>query len=530
MRKRIDIAPPTLVDRLVGYFAPGAGLKRMRDRTMLAALSGQGGYHGGKRDRRATKNWRPGGNSADADLLPELEDIRARSRDLARNAPVATGAIATKKTHVVGDGLRVTAQCDRWTLGLTEDAAEEWNRLAEREFALACSSADYTRVQVFDELQVMVFGSRLESGDVFVIRRWRMDAGDTYGTKLQVIEADRVCNPGRGQDTDTLVAGVEFLGSGVPIAVHVADRHPGDYRAKAVSWRRVPMRYNDGSPIVLHLTDRQRPDQTRGIPLLAPVIEAVKSITDYEEAEVAAALTSAMFTVFVTAAGDADSGPLPTSGEGASGKDEVTLGKGAIIDLAQGEDVKFADPNRPNAEFDNFMTAVLRQIGVALEIPFELLIKHFTASYSASRAALEMAYHTFRRDRTWLARRFCQPFYEWVIEEAIMLGRLQAPGFFDDPLTRSAWLRTMWTGPVRMSLDPKKDAEADKIDVEMHFKTRQQVMTERTGGDYEQKIAQAAREQRAMDEAGLAPAPASTPSQPGQDDNPDDTSDDDPEV
>jgi lambda family phage portal protein len=522
----VRVAKPTLVDRVVGYFAPGLALAMLRDRTMLSAFTGQGGYKGGKRDRRATRNWHPGGGSADADLLPQLSDLRGRSRDLARNLPVATGAVQTNKTHVIGEGLTLNAQCNRKVLGLSEEEATAWNEAAEAEWSIFCRTADFTTVQHLADLQAMIFGGVLESGDIFAIRRYRRDAGDAYGTKVQVIEADMVCNPNWTSDTDTLVAGIEHTRQGVPVAIHVTDRHPGDYRRPAVGWRRVPMRYNDGRQIVLHLFDRLRATQTRGIPYLAPVIEALKSLGDYTDAEVRAAVVSAMFTVFVKGAPAPDSGPLASSGAGgADGRDEIELGAGAVVDLAADEEIQIANPGRPNPQFDAFVTAFLRQIGVALELPFELLIKHFTASYSASRAALEMAYHSFRRRRSWFVRQFMEPVYGWFLEEAILTGRLEAPGFFDDPRIRSAWMRATWTGPVRISLDPKKDAEADKIDVEMRVKTRQQVLTERTGGDFDQKVEQARREEAALD--GLAgPGLAESMTAPPENDDPDDEEED----
>ena len=517
------------LDRIVGWFAPGRALAMVRDRTMLAAATGEGGYRGGKRGRRATKNWLPGGGSADADLLPEIDDLRARSRDLARNMPIASGAIATSKTHVVGDGLVLNAECDRALLGLSETAAAAFNDLAEREFALWAKTADFTLVQHFADQQRLVFGGVKESGDIFVIRRWRRDPGQVYGTKCQVIEADHVSNPGRISDTDMLVAGIEHTAQGVPIAVHVSDRHPGDVRRKALTWRRVPMRYSDGRSIVLHVFERLRPNQTRGVPYLAPVIEAFKSLGDYSDAEVRAAVVSAMFTVFVkTEGGDNSQGPLPTStAAGINGKDEVELGSGAIVDLAPGESIEIAKSDRPNAQFDKFVQAFLRQIGVALELPHEVLIKHFTASYSASRAALELAYHTFRRERNWLIRSFLAPVYEWFMEEAVLLGRIEAPGFFEDPLIRDAWLKASWTGPVRVSLDPKKDAEADEIDVGNGFKTYQQVMTERTGGDFEQKVERLKREKAALADAGVGAAPAATASPAAQADDDSDIEDSD---
>lgn len=497
----VPAAKTTLFDRLIGTFAPGLALSMVRNRTMLAMATGEGGYRGGKRGRRATKNWLPGGGSADADLLPELDDLRGRSRDLARNMPIATGAIATTKTHVVGDGLVLNAECDRAVLGLSEEAAAAFNDQAEREFALWAKAADFTLVQHFADLQRLVFGGVKESGDVFVIRRFRRDAGHVYSTRCQVIEADRVSNPGRTTDTDTLVAGIEHSADGVPVAVHVSDRHPGELRGKALNWRRVPMRYGDGRTIVLHVFERLRPGQTRGVPYLAPVVEALKELGSYTDAEVRAAVVSAMFTVFVTNSADTDQGPLPSTETGVGNKEEIELGNGAIIDLGPGEDVKTANPGRPNPQFDSFVQAFLRQIGVALELPHELLIKHFTASYSASRAALEMAYHSFRRERNWLVRAFLAPVYEWFMEEAVLRGRLSAPGFFDDPLIREAWLKASWTGPVRISLDPKKDAEADEIDVSNGFKTRQQVATERTGGEFEQKAERLKRENAMLAEA-----------------------------
>ena len=168
-----------------------------------------------------------------------------------------------------------------------------------------------------------------------------------------------------------------------------------------------------------------------------------------------------------------------------------------------GEEIESANPGRPNAGFDPFFQAILRQIGVALEIPFELLIKHFTASYSASRAALEMAWQFFKMRREWLIRKFCRPVYGWVIAEAVARGRLNAPGFFDDPIIRAAYLGADWIGPARMSIDPKKEAEADKILVDMGVETLAEVTAKRTGGDWERKHPQRVREEQMRRDAGL---------------------------
>lgn len=499
-----------LTDRMVAWWNPAAGVERLRSRLQMSAATG--GYSGGKRDRRATRNWRPKQTSANEELAADLPDLRSRSRDLVRNVAIATGAIATVVTSVVGDGLVLQSQIDRDALGLTEEQADAWQRQAEREFAVWAKNPDFTSRLNWDELQELALRAVLESGDVFIVRRRRQDIRDTYRLKLQLVEADRVSNENFRANTAALVDGVEMDSDGRPIAYHISTRNPDDTTGLKREWRRFEAGSTvTGQPLILHLYKQQRPDQARGIPYLSPVIEAIKQLGDYGEAEVRAAVISAMFTVFVKPQVLEDTGDASFIGSNDSAANvdaasEISMGNGAVVDLAPGEDVSFADPKRPNTAFDAFVMTVSRHIGVALELPYELLLKSFTASYSASRAALEMAWQMFRTRRSWLAWKFCQPVYEWVVTEAVANGRLAAPGFFDDPVVREAWLGSDWIGPARIQLDPLKEASADLVDLNMGTKTRAQIIMERTGGSFEAKHAQLVKEQKARDDAGLTTA------------------------
>lgn len=518
----VPVASPNLVDRVVGYFNPTAGLERAKARTLLS-MSLEGGYKGGKTSRRPTRNWHPGEGSADADLLPELRDLRSRSRDLARNMPVATGAISTNVGHVVGSGLTPHAKIDHEALGITPEDAAALGRQAETEWSLIAATIDFTRVQSDEDMQGTVFRGALESGDIFGVRRYRKDPGDTYGTKVQLIEADRVANPNWSGDRPNLAGGVQIDADGVPVAYHVTNRHPGELSSARLEWTAIPARFKDGRSVVLHLFDRLRPDQSRGIPYLAPVIEALHELGEYTDAEVRAAVISAYFTVFVKKQSPTEDGPLP-AGKGGGDDDEIELAPGAVIDLAEGEDVQIANPGRPNPALDAFLTAMLRQIGVALELPFEVLVKHFTSSYTAGRAALEMAYFFWRRRRAWLARNWCQQLYTWMWEEAVAIGRLKAPGFFTDPVKRQAYLYAEWIGPTRISLDPLKDAKADDLDLTNSATTLQNIAIQRTGGDWQDNILQRGREMKLMREEGVAPlpaAPAAGPAEPPEPPEPD---------
>ena len=62
------------------------------------------------------------------------------------------------------------------------------------------------------------------------------------------------------------------------------------------------------------------------------------------------------------------------------------LGAGTINVLGSGEKVVFSDPKRPSSSFESFSSQITKLIGATLEIPYEVLVKSFNSSYSASRA------------------------------------------------------------------------------------------------------------------------------------------------
>ena len=251
--------------------------------------------------------------------------------------------------------------------------------------------------------------------------------------------------------------------------------------------------------------NRERIGQRRGVPLLAPVIESLKQLGRYTEAELVAAVVSGLLTVFIekeSYSSDAPFGQIVPEEEQVDRYTEnsIELGPGAIIDLNEGEKANIVNPGRPNAAFDGFVTAICRQIGAALEIPYELLLKNFNASYSASRAALLEAWKSFRMYREWLAADFCQPIYEEWLTEAVAKGRIEAPGFFGDPLTKKAYCGAEWNGPAQGLLNPTQEVAAAQKRVENGFSTRSKEAKEMNGTDYYKNISQLKQEEELIQE------------------------------
>lgn len=507
------LPPQNLLDKAIAYIAPKLALQRLQQRGMLALA---GGYTGARMDRAQLAAWRTRAGSPETDLIPDLPKLRERSRDLARNAPVATGAIGTTITHVVGTGLWCSPQPDAKFLGLDEAASTAWTENTTRRFRSWCKSPDchLERHLNFYAQQALVFRGVLESGDLFTVTPRIARNGKPPRLALQHIEADRVCNPQGSVNSDTLTEGIEHSAeTGEPIRLHVMKQHPGDLRALKREWTPVPYRGGStGRRNVLHLFRPTRPGQRRGAPMLAPIIEPLKQLARYTDAELTAAVTSGLFSVFMRMDPEAfesifDDNAQSTYIDSASKwSGEIEAGK--VVNLLPGEEPVTSNPGRPNAQFDPFTQSILKQIGMALGLPYEVLTMAYQSSYSAARGALLMAWKFFMEHRSWLADNFCQPVYELWLADEVAAGRISAPGFFADDVVRDAWCAAQWVGDGPGSIDPVKEVAAAEKRVQLGISTLQAESILHDGVDWETKHAQQVKEKQARDEAGLGEPPA----------------------
>lgn len=505
-----------LLDKIIGYIDPVRGLKRQTARTL--ALTGGGAYTGSSQTKRSLKNWHTSSNEADAEILPDLAILRERTRDLYKNNLVAGGAIETNLTNIIGPGLKLQSNIDNEYLGLTDEQAEEWESKTEREFRIWCESkeCDAARTLNFYEQQELAFLSELISGEVFCLLPIIKRPNVIYDLRVQLVEADRVCNPNDMFDSDRVAGGIEIGTYGEPIAYHIQVNPIGLYNYTK-KWQRVTAYGSkSGRSNVIHLFRKQRPGQRRGVSILAPVIEPLRQLGRYTDAELMAAVVSSMFTVFVKN----DNGVVPETGllgdlnTGGSAKQQIeramdlNLAPGAIMALEPNESVEVANPGRPNSQFDPFTIAILRQVGMRLELPYEILVKHFQSSYSAARGAILEAWKMFKTRRQKFALRFCQPIYlEWLTE-AVAKGIIIAPKFLEDERARFAWAGAEWVGPAQGQIDPTKETTAAELRVSSGFSTRAQEAAA-MGNDFQRVIRKRKAEEILMRDAqiGLTPNP-----------------------
>lgn len=479
----------------------------MKNKTLINIKNKGYSLAGASQTKRALKGFNAQSGSPNEDINYNNRTLRQRSRILMASGGIALSAVNTNRTNVVGIGLYPKSRINREYLNMSIEEADAWQKRTELEFSLWADNkraCDATGINDFYSMQQLILKSWLASGDCFgLIKRYEPTKFMPYSLRIHVIEADRVSTPntsGASGRTDgkfgsnKVFDGVEILNNGLIEAYHIRNTYPGELNSEKTEWQRV-VAYgeNTGLPNILHIMNSERPDQYRGVPYLAPVVEAINNIRRYSEAEIMAAIIESFYTAFITTESDSSEIPIneaiPDDETSVSeDEDEYEMGPATTVKLKPGEGVTFGDPKRPTGGFSAFVRAVSTHIGAALELPVDLLEKSFNASYSAARAALLEAWKAFRMIRKWFRSDFCDPVYEIWMYEAVARGRIKAPGFFDDPLIRKAYLGCIWIGPSQGMLDPTKEISAEVMACEYGLSTYSDSATRLNGSDWDGNI------------------------------------------
>ena len=505
------------------------------------------GEFGSSTTKRVTKGFTALSGSPQQDIDYNNYTMRQRGRLMFMGNPVAASAVNTHRTNTIGVGLIPNPRPDSTFLHLTEDKAAEWTRTVKREFSLWADdkrSCDACGTNNFYELQQMLFSSWLMSGDVFVlIQEGKADQRRPYKLRLRALEADRVATPydsgfvftlTTGKNTangNTIYDGVEVDGGGKPVAYHIRNANPLDFtRLDSKQFTRIEAEgKTTGLPNILHIMTAHRPEQYRGVSFLAPVIISLLQVGRYTEAELAAAVVNAFFTVYITSEENGEDPAREAYGDDQSevsdSEYEYEMGPGQVNILPPGEKPEPIKAEHPSGGFGAFMDAIVSQIGAALEIPKEILLKQFTASYSASRGALLEAWKSFKTYRQWFVNDFCDPVYELFLCEAVASGRVVAPGFFSDPAVRKAWLKCQWIGPAQGQLDPVKEVNAEILACQNGFSTYEDSALRLNGSDFNANVERLATELKLMTEAGLIMTPPDNTEEGGEGDGKEDKAD-----
>ena len=473
--------------------------------------------HGASRTKPSLIKWYTSSKSPSEDISQNIELLRERSRDLySGGGPLGRGAIDRICLNAIGSGLKLNVRIDPERLGMNEQQAGEWSAKTEAEFDYWASSknSDYGRELNFYELQCLALKAILLDGEALIIPKYQKTTRFPYSLCLQLIEAERLQVPDNRSNA-LIDEGVELDLEGRVAAYHIANRNPNAELSglPPVEWKRIPVFDSQGRRNIWHIFPRERINQHRGVPFLAPVVEQLKQLSRYTEAELMAAVVSGMFAIFFEhearddgAYGEEDYAVEQGLGS-VPGLENISIQEmsGTMMELPEGVKATSISPGRPNQNFNLFVESLVHQIGGCLGIPSELLFLHFTSSYSASRGALLEAWKVFKNWRKWFSDEFCQPVYELWLDEAVSLGRINAPDYWEDDYQAKLYAWSEWTGPSQGQLNPVQEVQASVLKLENNLSTYQRECGELTGEDWDLVMSQRMREKWKIPEQEVTP-------------------------
>ena len=428
-----------------------------------------------KRTSKTSREFRPWyGSNVNEDTSYNLRDSQNTTKQLATETPVGKAIIDRVTEFTLGQGLFPQSAPEMAVLGVSEEDYARFTSEAESFFRYIADTKDfdYYRRNTFAQLQRVAMRNILISGDVLVhkvyLSRW-----NNYKPTIQLISGSAVYNNGNDTDSKSCIGGVQLDSHGRETGYWIAQTDEGlrdTYSSKLFQ------KYNSQGKeefflVALNILEA---NQSRGIPYLTAVRDAILDLSTYNSATVQKALVQSLFTAFIThEKEDVPSSIHPTlmnlAQQNAAMKQEelredvagIALASGNVVDLGPGEKLEMAESKTPATGIKEYVDMQLDLIGAAVGVPREALLASFQSSYSASKGSLSVAEKGFAVFRKDIADNFCQPIWEMVVDYGIRRGEITAPGYLEgNDRIRKAWLATTWIGPGAISLNPVQEVNA----------------------------------------------------------------------
>jgi lambda family phage portal protein len=471
-------------------------------RPRTAPLAGvESRMYAGARKSRLTAGFGSGETSADAELDSSLINLRARSRELVRDAAFARRARQVVVNNVIGSGIGVQAQIRSTRDTLRKDV----NDAVETAWWKWCDADScHTGGQLhFHDLERAAMAQVFEAGEVLIRIHPRRFGGSRVPLALELIEAERLAShyvqPTGLPPGAEYRMGVEHDAYGRPAAYWLRERHPGDLKWTVGGSERLTRVPADQ---IFHLRVITRWPQTRGEPWLHAVVRKLHDVDGYSESEVVAARAAAAYMGIIETP-DQES-PLAGTPQ-ADGSRAFDLEPGLSVRLAPGEKFSSYSPNRPNAAMEAFMRHMLREIGVGADVPYESISGDYSQSnYSSSRLSLLESRDTWKHLQQWFIRSFREPLHRMWLQQAVLSGALPQVNRSEYAIDPSKYEAVQFKPRGWSWVDPTKEVAAYKEAVMAGFTTVSDVIAATGNGqDLEEVLDARERELQMMDDKGL---------------------------
>jgi lambda family phage portal protein len=419
----------------------------------------------------------------------------------------------------VDSGLMLSAECQHEILGISPEAAEQWNSGVSLRFDLWAQDRRSSLTGQMNLYQAQRLWERClaTDGENFVTLAYFNDPSLLSPLRFGTLDASQIREPAY-----TWTAGCINISDGIirnaygeETAYQVWRQIPGN---PIPEMKTVPRTGGGGRIMMAHGFEPQFPGQTRGFSPLGVSIHDLEklSVLALAETEKACNQSNVAFTVknsgdkstvdpflgignlgnpFGSGPGAGAFGNNPVPPEGAENVTEESLepvytsvphtdiwkpGSVGVFNLPGKQELVPFQNTSPATAFNTFVDSQVSYIAAATGQSVETVLMKFSNNYSASRATLILCWRIALQRRYNLACYHLDPIYEMWLSEEIAAGRISAPGW-QDPRMRAAWLRHRWQGSGLPVMDPTKSVQAAKMALELGLTTMEDEAIEYNG-------------------------------------------------
>lgn len=447
-------------------------------------------------DEYNRKHWLAAdGLSANAANSPDVRyKLRTRSRYERANNGNVKGLIRARTNDTIGTGPRLQLDFPEAVydadfqrpvattpVGTTPaDIA----RAVERKWYEWCES-----VRLTDKLRVMAEAEDVDGETLALFVTRDTDYPVKFG--LREIECDRLTTPDLFQgETPRRIDGIHLSANGEPVAYDILRQHPGDNGA-FFSFGGAGQDY-DTIPAaqVVHLFEQDRPEQHRGIPLLAAAFNLYSVLRRYTLASLGAAELGAMIAGVI----ENPNAPADPSAEEVTefeAMDTIPFARNMLLNLAGGQTAKAFDSKNPSPGYKEFKSEVLTEAGRAAG-EMRNTATGSSAEYNYSSGRLDHLPRQrgieIRRDR-WELGLLDRVYRAWFAEASLVPDYLPAGV---PAIDQQEW---SWQWDGFPSIDPLKDAKAQEVRKKIGLTTDARELAAE-GIDWREHYKQLAREKQ----------------------------------
>lgn len=509
-----------VLDKIVTFVSPSAGMRRIQARLSMAAMGEVQKRYAAASPSRTRDDWNPVTAGENSVLLKRLVQMRAAATQQVRDNPLALRVVDLWVMHLIGDGMKTEFMPQD---GVSKTVARRQNEAFERwAESTLCDAEGLNNLYGIQSNAAWIW---VEKGECF-IRKVVLDRNHPLvksgkvevPLQLKVLEPEFLDHNKNGtnpKNGNPIVMGIEFDKNypDVRVAYWMFPEHPGETpRLVRYGMESVPVPADE----IAHIFLKTR-NNIRGVTWLHAVLDHLRDLDDYLAALKMKAKVEACYTILIHQAAGYQAPP----GKVAQVDDDLEeIAPGLIRRLKPGEDAKAFDPGNSSGHSVLLQTFV-RMIAIGTGLTYDQAYSDLTgANYSSLRAGkMEFIRSKSRR--------------QWVFEQ---MGQQLICGWFADVgKLAGKWNTDKFVARCSPApsdfVDPKKDGDAEKQDIEMGLETWSEKLNKR-GKNPARHAAELSNEfdlfenvlgivhpfKKAMSMLGKAPANQSAPPEPDPDD------------